>query len=355
MNNNDYYKNIELLLSETDLNVSKLSRQIKTSTQNTLIFTSNLTNETFNLKAISSTQGYIEFFALNGDSTVKISVNGLTVISSTTSYETAYAGFYEGVNELTVNATGGDYIIKVHGNVNYVDAKTNLNYFEINGVNLVTYFDGASLNFYAENNLKLSLKLKVLKILGGSVVNVTSNCVYVAYINENNAIYLGEYNVTNNSYTIVKRLNYKATSVAGYYSNNEYVIYASRLNKIYKANFTLSGSYSFEKVNVIGGDIYLNYLTNSAFITVDNLSYARLNLTNNSVISYAIPKGSNYRITQTETGYLISYFDGICYRSFNFENGKVSNNVVVKHAKEIVKLNDKTLIHFNGGLKVIKE
>ncbi|MBO5713483.1 MAG: hypothetical protein J6R88_04725, partial [Clostridia bacterium] len=95
--------------------------------------------------------------------------------------------------------------------------------------------------------------------------------------------------------------------------------------------------------------------TNSAFITVDNLSYARLNLTNNSVISYAIPKGSNYRITQTETGYLISYFDGICYRSFNFENGKVSNNVVVKHAKEIVKLNDKTLIHFNGGLKVIKE
>ena len=264
MQNEEFIKNVELFMRETEDSVNKLRRSVKLSSYKTLTFTSSTGNGNYLIKALNSCQGYIEIIPNVTESVnVEIKLNGVLLYNGLVGKAiNLYSGFYQGVTEISVNASeNAGFILKVYGNLDYVDGNTIINVAKINNENFVVFFDGNSVKTYVELNSVLTLKNELKNVIQGSVINVKGNCIEFSYVDNLNNAYLYEYNVVNNTFSKIKELGYKANCVFGYYDNEKYTIFAMRLNTVYKSSFKLTDAVSFTKINVLGKKGYLDYQT----------------------------------------------------------------------------------------------
>lgn len=356
MQNEEFIKNVELFMRETEDSVNKLHRSVKLSSYKTLTFTSATGNGNYLIKALNSCQGYIEIIPNVTESVnVEIKLNGVLLYNGLVSKAiNLYSGFYQGVTEISVNASeNAGFILKVYGNLDYVDGNTIINVAKINNENFVVFFDGNSVKTYVELNSVLILKNELKNVIQGSVVNVKGNCIEFSYVDNLNNAYLYEYNVVNNTFNKIKELGYKANCVFGYYDNEKYTIFAMRLNTVYKSSFKLTDAVSFTKINVLGKKGYLDYQTKSAFITVDSVDVARLVIINSNAYSvYNLPIGSNYHLYKIDNGYKVTYFDKVAYRSLTFINGKITVNADFEFCREAINYDNKKVVYTNGEINI---
>ena len=357
MQNNNFYKSLEFFMQETTSNVNKLDRQVKNNYKNSIIFESSFNDYKFYFKVINSCQGYVEIVVNGEETNVEILLNDLPLFTGKIKKSKIfYCGFYVGENKIVVNVDNCEYYLKIHGNVEYLTEKSSLSVANFIENNVLAYFNGYSVMFFLESNSSLQLLNSVEKVISGSIIGVNGNLLYVAYVDDKSDAYIGCLNINTNVFSMLINLNYKAISIGGYFNNDKFVIYVSRLNAVYKAEFSLTQPIVFNAINVTGKKLSVNYLIKDAFICIDNVNTAKIAILNGeNYFCYTLPRGSNYHLYFDNNQYLIGYYDGVLYRNITFNNGKVISDTPVAYTREMIKIQNKTFIYQNGSVKVEKE
>ena len=97
-----------------------------------------------------------------------------------------------------------------------------------------------------------------------------------------------------------------ATSVAGYSTENGFVVLFIKLNKLYSGTFVPGKAFTYQETGVTGNRVYADNLAPSTCV-VTSLQGAKLCVFESSLLRYAFGEGENFHLKQFETHVEVCY------------------------------------------------
>ncbi len=192
------------------------------------------------------------------------------------------ASFNEGINEIVVEISSGEITVlevlnfKLSGNVSYVNSVNSLSHYYYNNVDYVLHLkdNTASLYRYYTSILHNTLTFNDLKEC--SIISVNDIFLYILAITINDELKIIKVDLENKTYTENSLNVVGVTSACGYKNGNNFIIYFSKLSKIYKGSCSLSFSFNYISTGKTGVKLYTDNTSNGSMIVVDKYSNAKL-------------------------------------------------------------------------------
>ena len=294
----DYGKIAYLKIVELEKKVKDLEKKVSQSTYTELEYfysdlISKYTHEFYiNLTALKEGTAYLKLF-IDGDFeagaySIEVKVNGVhffmeNVPKTNQKTISLNANLNKGENEIAVIIFNDIELLRlnslkvnVSGYVEYLKIKNNLSNACLSGVEYVLQFkkDVATLFLYSQQdglvNSYTLTDIKDCKIAGG-----ISNVLYLPFIDQNNNLFMCEYNIETGSDNVIDLKVSACSSVAGYPCENGVKIFYSKFAKIFSGVYESGKPFLPSYTGRKGLEVYADASAPKAIVIVDNFLNAK--------------------------------------------------------------------------------
>ncbi len=367
----DYGKMAYVKVSELEKRFEKLQKELLSSITNTLSFDlvtpekRNVFRKTFLCNCLKTSTVTIK---VNFQSNLFLSIeydlfiNGNSVQKGAFSDGKGTLDFQAGVGEGKLDFEIELYspspflienlFITVNGSVEYFSE-----FNRISALNhqQMTYFSAVNSNklvLYVYDEQGLTELFNLNEIKDASIAGLINGELYVLYIDVSNVLRVLIYDVET-FHGIICNLNANgATSVCGYPYGDGIKVFYTLTGSVFSGEYVKDGNFKGENTWRKGNKVFCEPNIIGVYIVSDAYNSNKLVTENETVV---LSKGNNHHITQTQTGYIITYSDKNVLYAQELDD-RLNTPILTGYCDEKVKLYDGNyLVRVRDSLKIRKD
>ena len=191
-------------------------------------------------------------------------------------------GLNKGENEIMVKVNSSLIFslttlnFKVFGTVSYVKTINALSHISSDEKDFILHLNNSDCLVYSYQSEILQKHGSYSGVKECSIIDFKDNTLFILAVDETQTLKVLTFNFASKNFTVYDLNVGAVNSACGFKKNNNYIIYFSKLSKVYKGVYALNGDFNYEDTNIKGVKLYTDPLSNGNMVVVDKYLNAKL-------------------------------------------------------------------------------